>query len=112
MADCMECGLPYAEHGLDVVLPDHQWRMIHPRNDGLLCGRCLAVRASNLPGAVAIRAVIEFAPPDHYLKPLDIVDGRKACPKCGTPSDLIADAADAEASKDVWECPSCGHQFA
>ena len=62
MASCMDCRMPYHQHGLDITLSDAQWRLIHVSSGGLLCGRCLARRAALLPGAVAIRAVIEFAP--------------------------------------------------
>ena len=58
---CMDCGLPYIEHGLDTTLTNEQWRLIHDNEGGLLCGRCIAVRAHKLEGAVAIRARIAFA---------------------------------------------------
>lgn len=45
------------------------------------------------------------------MKPLDVTDGRLACPRCGTAADLVASAADAEAPEDAWECPACGHGF-
>jgi ribosomal protein L37AE/L43A len=45
------------------------------------------------------------------LKPLDIIDGRVPCPKCGEKGDLIAAQCDAEAPQDVWECPACRHQW-
>lgn len=57
---CMDCGLPYREHGSDITLPDDQWNMIHDSEGGLLCGRCMAVRVSQLDGSIAIRAKIEF----------------------------------------------------
>jgi hypothetical protein len=44
-------------------------------------------------------------------KPLDIIDGRLSCPKCGAKGDLIAAQCDAEAPQDVWECPACRHQW-
>lgn len=63
---------------------------------------CRALRA----GAAALRAQAQKRP-----GPLTILDGRIACPKCGEKADLIAAACDAEAPRDVWECPVCKHQF-
>ena len=60
MAKCMDCELPYEEHGSDITLPNDQWEMLVPEIHGILCGRCIAVRASNLPGSIAIRAHIDF----------------------------------------------------
>ena len=57
---CRDCGLLYQDHGLDITLPDDQWKMIHPEVGGVLCGRCIAVRADLLEGAIAIRARIDF----------------------------------------------------
>ena len=61
VAHCRECGVPYEDLGLDITLPDWQWGMIHPEVGGILCGNCIAKRAEMLPGAIAIRARIEFA---------------------------------------------------
>lgn len=58
---CLDCGAPYSEFPLDTTLPDEQWMMIHSRAGGVLCGSCIVRRAAKLPGAIAIRAVIEFA---------------------------------------------------
>lgn len=57
-AACMDCGRPYAEFPLDVLLPRHQWLDIHPADGGVLCPNCLVARAAKLPGAVAVHAVI------------------------------------------------------
>lgn len=61
-AQCLDCGLDYAAFGLDLLLPRAQWLLIHPSDGGLLCARCLVVRAANVSGATAIHAVIEIAP--------------------------------------------------
>ena len=58
---CLDCGKLYAEFPLDSTLPDEQWRMIHESDGGLLCANCMVLRASKLPGVIAIRMQIEFA---------------------------------------------------
>lgn len=58
---CLDCRKPYKSFGLDMTLPDDQWRMIHDSEGGLLCANCMVARASKLKGAVAVRAKIEFA---------------------------------------------------
>lgn len=58
-AKCLDCGMPYGDFGLDVVLPDDQWLMIHPEKDGLLCASCIVKRASKLPTAIIVKASIE-----------------------------------------------------
>lgn len=60
MLACMDCGLPYQDHGLDIVLPKDQWEMIRPEIRGVLCGRCIAVRAKQLPGATVILARVDL----------------------------------------------------
>jgi hypothetical protein len=61
-AKCLDCGKPYSEFGLDMILPDDQWQRIHPEKDGLLCASCIVKRASQLPNAVVVSAVIECVP--------------------------------------------------
>lgn len=56
---CRDCDAPYEAMGLDITLPNEQWAMIGSEYD-ILCGRCIAIRAAKLPGAIAIRAFIEF----------------------------------------------------
>jgi len=58
-AECLDCGKPYSEFGLDMLLPDEQWLMIHPEKDGLLCASCIVKRASKLPAAIVVKATIE-----------------------------------------------------
>ena len=63
-ARCLDCGLPYSCFPLDVTLPDDQWLAIHPEGfNGLLCAQCIVARASKLPGACAVRAVIDVPSP-------------------------------------------------
>jgi uncharacterized coiled-coil DUF342 family protein len=58
--NCMDCGKPYEDFLMDVVLSDEQWQMIHPDKNGLLCADCIVQRASELPGAIIARMTIEF----------------------------------------------------
>jgi len=57
---CMDCDRPYEEFGLDTVLSDDQWAMIHPDGDGVLCASCIVQRASRLTSAIYARLVFEF----------------------------------------------------
>lgn len=60
---CLDCGLPYATFPLDVLLPRAQWLAIHPEgDDGVLCASCIVARASKIPGATVVHAVVEIAP--------------------------------------------------
>ena len=61
---CMDCTKLYIEFPLDMVLPDEQWALIHNSPGGVLCANCIVKRAAKLHGAVVVRAVIEFAPPE------------------------------------------------
>lgn len=61
-AACDLCGLPYAEFGLDATLPNNQWELLACGAPLLLCANCIARRAATLPGAIALRVVIDFAP--------------------------------------------------
>ena len=58
--ECIDCGLPYSEFGLDMTLPNEQWLMIHPEGDGILCANCMVKRAAKLEGSIAVRAKIEM----------------------------------------------------
>jgi len=62
---CADCGLPYVDFPLDLLLPRSQWVLIFPESEdgsGLLCARCIVARAEKVPGATAVHAVIEIAP--------------------------------------------------
>jgi hypothetical protein len=62
-AKCFDCGKPYGEFNMDMVLPHGQWKLIAPIDgDGLLCAQCIINRASKLPGAIVVHAIIEFYP--------------------------------------------------
>ncbi len=51
----MDCHKPYDNFGLDVVLPNDQWLLINPQNDGLLCAQCMVNRAKKLGNIISIR---------------------------------------------------------
>lgn len=62
MLKCMDCGLPYEDFPLDVMLPRGQWLLIHSNDDGVLCAQCMVKRISKIPGATACHMVVEIAP--------------------------------------------------
>ena len=58
---CLDCGTPYEELGLDLVLPDEQWLMIHPEGmGGILCASCIMKRAEKLEGSTVVLAEIDI----------------------------------------------------
>ena len=59
---CLDCGKPYEDFKMDMVLPHSQWRLIHPDERGVLCANCIVNRASKIKGAIVIHAIIEFVP--------------------------------------------------
>ena len=46
---CLDCGVEYETLGLDMVLPDQQWKGICPEN-GILCANCICKRARKFGG--------------------------------------------------------------
>lgn len=65
-AQCADCRLPYADFGLDVVLPRAQWLLINPEDRGVLCAMCIVKRARQVKGCTVIHAVLEIAPCAHH----------------------------------------------
>lgn len=61
-AACLDCGLPYSEFPLDVVLPRAQWLEIHPDENGLICAQCIVKRAAKVRGVTCVHAILEIAP--------------------------------------------------
>lgn len=62
-ACCLDCGLPYSDFPLDLLLPRSQWLEIHPEDGGLLCAACIVRRiAEKMKGATAVHAVVEIVP--------------------------------------------------
>lgn len=59
---CLDCKKHYTSFGLDLTLSRPQWLLIHPDETGLLCANCIVSRASKIPNAIAVRAVIEIKP--------------------------------------------------
>jgi hypothetical protein len=51
---CYDCGIQYNEMGLDLVLPDQQWKIIFPEESGVLCANCICKRASRFGGTVIL----------------------------------------------------------
>ena len=56
---CDDCGLEYGEFGLDLTLPNLQWKELTKDGATLLCANCICKRANKLSGTLAVRAVIE-----------------------------------------------------
>lgn len=52
--NCHDCGLSYSKFGLDFVLPDQQWKVIFPEQNGLLCANCICRRAANNSAATVV----------------------------------------------------------
>ncbi len=58
---CEDCGTPYKDLGLDMVLPDELWLMIHPEGmGGILCASCIVKRAEELEGTTVVLAEIDI----------------------------------------------------
>lgn len=52
---CRDCGISYFDMGLDLVLPDQQWRVIHPGGEGgILCANCICKRAARQHGTAVL----------------------------------------------------------
>lgn len=51
---CEDCGAPYYELGVDIVLPDQQWKAIHPDEGGVLCANCICKRAEKVGGTALL----------------------------------------------------------
>jgi hypothetical protein len=62
MLACFDCGLLYSDMGLDLVLPDQQWKVIFPEENGVLCANCICKRAEKHGGA----AVLAWVDRMHY----------------------------------------------
>lgn len=82
-AVCLDCGRPYEQFELDMLLPRWQWLLIHPTDHGLLCAACIVTRASKISGCVAVHAVLGIQP----------------SPACGSPGPSPLDA-DSKGSAD------------
>jgi hypothetical protein len=65
-ANCMDCGIDYGEFGMDTLMSNEQWRMIHPDDWGLLCASCIVKRASKLPDVLWVEARLVFEPGEWW----------------------------------------------
>lgn len=66
--NCLDCGVEYGTLGLDIVLPDQQWKAICPE-DGILCANCICKRAEQFGGTAILVWVndIDYAMvPNHW----------------------------------------------
>lgn len=50
---CLDCGLDYSQMGLDLVLPDQQWKVVCPEG-GILCANCICKRADKVWGTAIL----------------------------------------------------------
>ncbi len=50
---CKDCGKLYEQFGLDLILPDQQWKMIC-QEDIILCANCICKRARHIGGTVLL----------------------------------------------------------
>lgn len=59
MMHCDDCGLPYEEFGIDLVLPDQQWKPLAGEAK-LLCASCICRRADKCGGRSVVAWVLNF----------------------------------------------------
>ncbi len=57
---CIDCDRLYKDFGLDVVLSDDQWKLIHPDEKGVICAQCIINRASKIKDVVTVNLTLEF----------------------------------------------------
>ena len=60
---CCGCGKLYEQFGLDTVLPNGQWELLHAKEESLLCANCIVDRASEIKGCTVAHMILEIAPP-------------------------------------------------
>jgi hypothetical protein len=46
--------MSYEEFGLDILLSDKDWKIIHPDMDGILCANCVVKRASKIDNVLIV----------------------------------------------------------
>ena len=78
---CKDCGLSYSKMGLDLVLPDQQWKVISPENE-ILCANCICKRAKKLSGIAVLAWVDQIDYSKKVLCPHGYEDWDE-CPDCG-----------------------------
>lgn len=57
---CIDCDRLYEDFGLDVVLSDEQWELIHPDEKGVICAQCIVNRAEKIKDVVTVNLTLEF----------------------------------------------------
>lgn len=57
---CIDCDRLYKDFGLDVVLSNDQWKLIHPDEKGVICAQCIINRASKIKDVVTVNLTLEF----------------------------------------------------
>lgn len=57
---CIDCDRMYKDFGLDVVLSDEQWELIHPNEKGVICAQCIVNRAEKIKGVINVNLTLEF----------------------------------------------------
>lgn len=65
---CKDCGIEYQTLGLDLVLPDQQWKVICPE-DGILCANCICKRAAQYGGTAVLAWIdnIDYSLTERHL---------------------------------------------
>lgn len=57
---CIDCGIEYRKMGLDLVLPNQQWKVICPENPmHILCANCICKRAKKNKSSTVILAWVD-----------------------------------------------------
>lgn len=84
---CEDCGKDYDQFGIDTVIPNAQWNLIHPeREGGILCASCMVLRASKISSITVAHMIFEVTPPLS-----------NECDRCGRKSDVV----------NMTACPFC-----
>lgn len=60
---CADCGMPYSEMGVDLVLPDQVWNAIANPSE-ILCANCICQRLETNSETTAV-----LAWPDRFAYP-------------------------------------------
>lgn len=96
VATCIDCGLEYKSMGLDLVLPDQQWKIVCPE-DGILCANCICKRSAKLGGTVILSWIDNL----DYSKTLDLEK------PVGELISFIKSPTQTYVPQG-WQCPICG----
>lgn len=61
VVSCSDCGIPYSQMGVDLVLPNQVWAFLVP-DDGILCANCICLRLSKRGETTCLQAW-----PDNFI---------------------------------------------